>query len=138
MNKKAKLSLSFLLLSTNFILGSCLNLLYTYPILRPDQYRNEIMFVNTIGREKSATLLINKTIYSFSIGNVPQAMDTIKYTLVSEDTEGIFPKNIDHWYANWSLQKDSETGVQQLVVTVQDDFIEYYVGYKLILNRVSE
>ncbi len=65
-------------------------------------------------------------------------MDTIKYTLVSEDTEGIFPKNIDHWYANWSLQKDSETGVQQLVVTVQDDFIEYYVGYKLILNRVSE
>ncbi len=126
-------SLSFI-----FPLTSCLNLLYTYPILRPDQYRNEIMFVNTIGREKSATLLINETMYFFNIRNVPQAMDTIKYTLVSEDTEGIFPKNIDHWYANWSLQKDSETGVQQLVVTVQDDFIEYYVGYKLILNRVSE
>lgn len=133
-----KFLILFSSLSFIFPLTSCLNLLYTYPILRPDQYRNEIMFVNTIGREKSATLLINKTMYYFNIGNVPQAMDTIKYTLVSEDTEGIFPKNIDHWYANWSLQKDSETGVQQLVVTVQDDFIEYYVGYELILNRVSE
>lgn len=119
-------------------LTSCLNPFLTYPTLRPDQYRNDIMFVNTIGSYCKATLLINDSMYHFDVRTVPQVMSKIIYTLASEDTEGIFPKSIDHWYAIWSLQKDEDTGVEQLVVHVQDDFISQYVGKKLTLNRVSE
>ncbi len=96
------------------------------------------MFVNTIGRNKNATLLINETMYYFTARSLAQVPNKIVFTLTSDDTEGIFPKNIDHWYANWSLQKDYETGVEQLVVRVVDDFISYYVGGTLILNRVTE
>ncbi len=96
------------------------------------------MFVNTIGRIRNATLLIDETIYYFDVKSLAQAFDKIRFTLTSEDTEGIFPKNIDHWYAIWSLQKDDDTGVEQLVVRIQDDFISQYVGKTLTLNRVSE
>ncbi len=96
------------------------------------------MFVNTIGRKCKATLLINDSMYYFEASAVAQNMSKIIYTLASEDTEGIFPKNIDHWYAEWTLQKDEETHVEQLVVKILDDFIKYYVGGRLVLDRVSE
>ncbi len=96
------------------------------------------MFVNTIGYDCKATMWINDSMYYFSVSPTSYAMVTFEYTLASEDTEEIFPKNIDHWYAEWTLQKDEETHVEQLVVKILDDFIKYYVGGRLVLDRVSE